>query len=93
MPSSAASVATEILRVHVRQEVYPPHHAMHGTPHPVVQRIFRFELPQGVAEIDQSDYGHPERFNPCHPRQVPPALQPRTAQLVAVAEELARLLG
>lgn len=93
MSTSAASVATEILRVYVSQEVYPPHHALHGTPHPVVQRIFRFELPQGVAEVDQTDYGHPGRFNPCHPRRVPPALQLRTAQLVAAAEALARLLG
>jgi len=86
-------VATEILRVQVCQEVYPPHHPIHGTPHPVVQRIFRFELPQGTAEVDQSDYGHPGRFNPCHPRQIPLALQPKTAQLVAAAEALARLLG
>jgi hypothetical protein len=70
----------------------PPRDDRHGTPHPMVERIFSFELPAGTAEIDQTDYGHPGRFNPCHARRIPSALQPRTPELLAAAEALARLL-
>jgi hypothetical protein len=76
----------------VTQEVFPPHHAMHGTPHSVVQRLFTFELPEGTAEVDQTDYGHPGRFNPCHAKRIPGVLQAKTPQLVAAAEALATLL-
>jgi hypothetical protein len=79
-------------RVRIAQEVFPPRHEMHGTPHAVVQRVFTFELPQGTVEVDQTDYGHPGRFNPCHARRVPSSLQPKTNQIVAAAEALARLL-
>jgi hypothetical protein len=80
------------LQVQITQEVLPPYHASHGTPHPVVQRRFAFVFPQGTAEVDQTDYGHPGRFNPCHPRYIPTPLQARTRQLVAAAEALAALL-
>ncbi|MBI4494941.1 MAG: hypothetical protein HY690_19380 [Chloroflexi bacterium] len=76
----------------VSQEILPPRHELHGTPHPVVQRVFAFEFPQGVAEVDQTDYGHPGRFNPCHARRIPAPLQARTGQLLAAAEALAALL-
>ena len=78
--------------VRVTQEVFPPRHEMHGTPHAVQQRLFVFELPQGTAEVDQTDYGHPGRFNPCHARRMPSSLQPKTTQIVAAAEALAALL-
>ncbi len=90
-PASAAPQLKQ-LDVHITQEVFPARHEMHGTPHPVVQRVFTFALPQGTAEVDQTDYGHPGRFNPCHARQIPTPLQPRTAQIVAAAEALAVLL-
>jgi hypothetical protein len=80
------------LNVRVSQVLIPPQHELHGTPHPVVQRTFMFEFPQGVVEVDQTDYGHPGRFNPCHARRVPPPLQPRTTQIVVAAEALAALL-
>jgi len=79
-------------QVTVTQDSYPPHHSMHGTPHTVVHRLFRFELPGGVAEVDQTDYGHPGKFNPCHAKTIPTALQPKTNALVAAAEGLAALL-
>lgn len=78
--------------VRITQEVFPPRHEMHGTPHPVVQRVFTFALPQGTAEVDQTDYGHPGRFNPCHAKRIPTPLQPRTGQILAAAEALAVLL-
>jgi hypothetical protein len=80
------------LDVRVTSEVIPPRHERHGTPHPVVERVFTFTLPQGTAVVDQTDYGHPGRWNPCRMRQVPLALQPKTPQLLAAAEALAALL-
>jgi hypothetical protein len=65
---------------------------MHGTPHAVVQRVFTFTLPGGTAQVDQTDYGHAGRFNPCHAQRLPGPLQPKTSQLVAAAEALAALL-
>jgi hypothetical protein len=59
----------------------------------MVQRLFTIDLPQGTASLEQTDYGHPGRFNPPQARKVPPAWQPRTAQLVATAESLGLLLG
>lgn len=88
----APGAQSKEVRVRVTQEVFPPRHAMHGTPHPVVQRVFVFEFPPGTAEVDQTDYGHPGRYNPCHARRIPPPLQPRTGQILAAAEALAALL-
>ena len=81
------------LRVRVTEDVLPPHHPRHGTPHPVMVRVFTFDLPQGTAVVEQTDYGHPGRLNPCLARRTPAALQPRTPQLVAAAEALAALLA
>lgn len=82
-----------VIQVTVEQTSLPPHHYLHGTPHTVVSRLFRFELLGGVAEVDQTDYGHPGKFNPCHAKTIPTPLQPKTNQLVAVAEGLAALIG
>ena len=79
-------------RVTVSAEEYGPHHAKHGTPHTVRSRLFRFELPDGTAEVDQTDYGHPGRWNPCHAKTIPAKLQPKTNQIVAAAEGVAQLL-
>ena len=92
MALGSADPKLKQLDVHITQEVFPARHAMHGTPHPVVQRVFSFGFPQGAAEVDQTDYGHPGRFNPCHAKHIPTPLQPRTNQIVAAAEALAALL-
>jgi len=81
-----------LAQVTVSVTTLPPHHYLHGTPHEVVSRSFVFELPNGTAEVDQTDYGHPGKFNPCHAKTIPTALQPKTHQLVAAAEGLAALL-
>ena len=86
-----ATAKTET-HVHVTEEVLPPYDASHGTPSAVVQRVFTFTFPQGTVEVDQTDYGHPGRFNPCHIRPVPLALLPKTGQIVAAAEALAKIL-
>ena len=91
-PAPEAHPARPAVSVHVTQETVPPRDDRHGTPHPMVERVFTFELPAGTAVVDQTDYGHPGRFNPCHARRIPSALQPRTPQLLAAAEALAALL-
>ncbi len=85
----AASTALEIS---ITQEVLPAGHGSHGTPDPVLKRIIRFRFPEGEAQVDQTDYGHPGRMNPCYPQQIPPRLQPRTSQILAAAEALAKLV-
>jgi len=79
--------------IRFREETLPPYDAGHGTPNPVVRRELEFELPQGKARWEQTDYGHPGRFNPWDPRGIGAKLQPKTAQLRAVAEAIGVLLG
>src|SRR4051794_34515872 len=91
-PAPGTSLARQAVSVRVTEETVPPRDDRHGTPHPMVERVFSFELPAGTAVVDQTDYGHPGRFNPCHARRIPGPLQPRTPELLAAAEALARLL-
>jgi hypothetical protein len=92
MVATQETKVTQAAQIRVTQETMPAHDGRHGTPHPVVERIFTIELPQGTAIVDQTDYGHSGRFNPCHARRIPTALQPKTLQLLAAAEALATLL-
>ena len=80
------------LQVTVTQEVLPAGHASHGTPDPVLKRVFKFTLPQGEAQVDQTDYGHPGKMNPCYPQVIPTPLTSKTAQFLAAAEALAALV-
>jgi len=54
--------------VRYREELLPPHLESHGTPHPMVSRQLRFELPQRASR-EQTDYGHPGRFNAVRSRK------------------------
>ena len=92
MAATSESAVQQVLGITLTVETIPARHERHGTPHPVVERIFTFTLPQGTVVVDQTDYGHAGRFNPCHMRRVPTALQPKTPQLLAAAEALASLL-
>ena len=79
-------------QVSVTQEILPAGHGSHGTPDPVLKRVFRFALPEGEAQVDQTHYGHPGRMNPCYPQVIPSRLQPKTAKILAAAQALADLL-
>jgi hypothetical protein len=79
-------------QVSVSQEILPAGHGSHGTPDPVVKRVFRFTLPEGEAQVDQTDYGHPGRMNPPYPQVIPVRLAPKTPKIVAAAQALADLL-
>lgn len=84
-------MADALIRFH--EETLPPHDPSHGTPNAMVRRTLEFELLSGRARLEQTDYGHPGRFNPWDPRGVDAKLQPKTARLKAVAEAIEALLG
>ena len=76
----------------VTQEEFPRYDAAHGTPDPMVRRLLTLRLPGGTARFEQTDYGHPGRFNPWEPRGIDSALQPRTNELRSVCDALTPLL-
>ena len=78
--------------IHLREELLPARDPSHGTPDPVLRRSLEVRTPQGSANLEQTDYGHPGRLNPWDPRGIDTRLQSRTAQLQAVADALAALL-
>jgi len=88
MPEETAQT---IINVKCEQQVYPPYHALHGTPQPMLWRKVTIETPKGNAALEQTDYGHPGRLNPWEPRGVAPALATKLPQLTALADAAARL--
>jgi hypothetical protein len=80
------------LEVSVSEARYAPYAPEHGTPDPMVKRTVTMRTPKGTARFEQTDYGHPGRWNAWEPRGVDPALQPKTPQLIAACEALATLL-
>jgi len=84
-PAGTASIS-------FREERYPPYDAAHGTPHEMVRRVLDFDLPEGKATWEQTDYGHPGRLNPWDPRGIDTRLQPKTGQLRAAAEAIGALM-
>ncbi len=84
---------TPALTITVTEEHLPRYDALHGTPDPMVRRLAVLHTPKGDATFEQTDYGHPGRFNAWEPRGIPSALQPRTEELRALCDGLGRLLG
>jgi hypothetical protein len=80
------------LDVKITQVVLPAGDGSHGTPDPVLKRTFVFDLADGQAQVDQTDYGHPGKMNPCYPQVIPMRLAPKTQNILAAAEALAALL-
>ena len=93
MPATDGVFGSENLRVSVSflQEVLPAHHHSHGTPDPMVRRWVEVEVDGSRAVLEQTDYGHPGRFNPPQLRRVSAALASREAQLQALVPVLADL--
>ena len=79
--------------VGVEQRTFGPYDAFHGTPDAMLWRRVQIKTPDGSAVLEQTDYGHPGRWNPCHAKTIPARLQPKTNQLVAAAEGVSALLG
>lgn len=78
--------------VRFTEERLPPNDASHGTPHAMIRRSIEFELAEGAAALEQTDYGHPGRWNPWELRQVATKLQPRTAFLLEAADAISSLV-
>jgi hypothetical protein len=87
------STPDTLLEVTLSQERYPGYDPAHGTPHPMVRRLVVIRAPKGEARFEQTDYGHPGRFNNWEPRGIAPALQARTYELEAICQRLGSLLG
>ena len=79
--------------VRLSEETLPPRDPAHGTPYAMARRTLVFVLANGEARFEQTDYGHPGRFNPWDPRGVAPALQAKTEALLRAAEAIAELLA
>ena len=84
--------STTVALIRLREERAPARDPSHGTPDAMVRRVLEFELPQGTTEFEQTDYGHPGRFNPWEPRRIDAKLQPRTVELQALAEAITALV-
>jgi hypothetical protein len=80
------------LDVKISQVILPSGDASHGTPDPVLKRTFIFDFADGQAQVDQTDYGHPGKMNPCYPQVIPMRMAAKTQQILAAAEALAALL-
>ncbi len=87
------AAAVEVLDLHVEQQHFPRYDDAHGTPDPMIRRTLTIRLPAGVARFEQTDYGHPGRWNAWDPRGIDSGLQPRTAALTALCDALTPLLG
>ncbi len=84
--------ATNDLLISVTEEQYPRYDPAYGTPDPMIRRLLTLTLARGVARFEQTDYGHPGRFNPWEPRGIDTALLARTIELRAVCDAIAPLL-
>ena len=81
------------LEIQLSEEYYERYDPMHGTPDPMVRRLLVVHLGPHAARFEQTDYGHPGRFNPWEPRGIDAPLQPRTSQLRALCDAIGALLG
>jgi len=84
---------TTCTQIILTEEHLPRYDPAHGTPDPMARRFITMKLTAGEAKFEQTDYGHPGRFNAWEPRGIDPALQPRTDELRAICASLAPLLG
>lgn len=82
-----------ILELSLTEQRFPRYDPAHGTPDPMVRRLIVIRAPKGEARFEQTDYGHPGRFNSWEPRGIAPALQSRTYDLEALCQRVGSLLG
>ena len=82
----------DIIEIGVSEEELPRFDPSHGTPHPMVRRLLTVRVNGSEARFEQTDYGHPGRFNPWTPRGIAVPLQPRTEELRKICDSVSRLL-
>jgi hypothetical protein len=82
-----------LIELSVIEERYPRYDPSHGTPDPMVRRLATITTAEGVARFEQTDYGHPGRFNPWDARGIDARLQPRAEALRELCVASTRLLA
>ena len=82
-----------VLEVSVVEQHFPRYDPAHGTPDPMVRRMLTLTSNGRTARFEQTDYGHPGRFNPWDARGIDASLQPRTPELKTVCDAVTPLLG
>lgn len=92
MTNPAPNAPTTVLSLKCETQTYPPYDDLHGTPHAMLMRRVTIETSRGSARFEQTDYGHPGKLNDWDPRGIDSRLQPRTAQLKALAEAVGALI-
>lgn len=84
--------AASVLDIAVREEHFPRYDPAHGTPDPMIRRLITVRVRGHTATYEQTDYGHPGRFNPAEPRGIDAPLQGRAPELAALCAAIAPLL-
>jgi hypothetical protein len=83
--------SADVLEISMTEEVLPARDPSHGTPDPMVRRLVMVRSRGATARFEQTDYGHPGRFNAWAPRGIDARLQPRTDELLRLCEALGAL--
>ena len=86
-----ASGELRVLDITMTEQRYGRYDDAHGTPDPMVRRLITIKLAKWTATFEQTDYGHPGRFNAWEPRGIDTALQPRTEALRFLCEQIGAL--
>jgi len=81
-----------VFRLTVMESRYPRYDPAHGTPDPMVRRVATILAHGGRAQFEQTDYGHPGRFNPWSPRTIDVRLLPHTEAMRQLCESITQLL-
>jgi hypothetical protein len=84
--------ASMVFELSITEQQFPRYDPSHGTPDPMVRRVAHVRARGGQATFEQTDYGHPGRFNDWEPRGIDAKLQPRTEELRRICESLGSLL-
>ena len=82
-----------ILEISLTEQRYPRYDPAHGTPDPMIRRLIVIRAPKGEARFEQTDYGHPGRFNSWDPLGIAPSLQSRAYDLETICQRIGSLLG
>lgn len=85
--------ASTVVTIVITEEHFARYDPSHGTPDPMVRRLLTLQSPLGEATFEQTDYGHPGRFNDWDPRGIATKLQPRTGDLRRICAGLGSLLA
>jgi hypothetical protein len=74
------------------EELLPAYDPSHGTPDPMLRRTLVLRIAGAEAQFEQTDYGHPGRFNEWVARGIDSRLQTRANDLLRACDALSALL-